>query len=135
VDSRPIHETEVRHHLKDFGIDGDLATSKIKGFSGGQKSRVVLAAAMWNRPHLIALDEPTNYLDKETLRALVRALKAFKGAVLTISHNTQFVTDVCNEKWELSGGRATMLPREDKEKATAGATPEGDEDDDGADDA
>jgi elongation factor 3 len=49
MDVRPINETEVRAHLVDFGIDADLATSKIKGFSGGQKSRVVLAAAMWNR--------------------------------------------------------------------------------------
>jgi ATPase subunit of ABC transporter with duplicated ATPase domains len=118
----------VRLHLQDFGIDGDLATSKIKGFSGGQKSRVVLAAAMWNRPHLIALDEPTNYLDKETLRALVRALRAFKGAVLTISHNSQFVADVVNEKWELNGGKVTMLARDDKDKAQPGVAPDADGD-------
>jgi ATPase subunit of ABC transporter with duplicated ATPase domains len=36
---------------------------KIRRMSGGQKSRLVLAAAMWSKPHIIALDEPTNYLD------------------------------------------------------------------------
>ncbi|KAJ1481544.1 P-loop containing nucleoside triphosphate hydrolase protein [Baffinella frigidus] len=75
VDIRPIHENEIRRHLQDYGIEEDLATSKLKGFSGGQKSRVVLAAAMWCRPHLIALDEPTNYLDKvRTLRPRPRTL-------------------------------------------------------------
>ncbi len=88
----------------------------------------MLAAAMWNRPHLIALDEPTNYLDKETLRALVRALRAFKGAVLTISHNSQFVADVVNEKWELNGGKVTMLARDDKDKAQPGVAPDADGD-------
>lgn len=90
---------------------------------------------MWNRPHLIALDEPTNYLDNETLRALVRALKAFKGAVMTISHNAKFVSDVSNEKWELAGGQCKMLPREDRMAkgvaAAAGADGgEGDEEED-----
>ena len=53
-----------------------------------------IAAAMWTRPHLICLDEPTNFLDKETFNGLVRALKNFKGAVLTISHNQEFVEQV-----------------------------------------
>lgn len=60
---------------------------RIKGMSGGQKCRLVLAAAVWTRPHVIALDEPTNYLDNETLNALTSALKRFKGAILVISHH------------------------------------------------
>mmetsp|Transcript_17167 Transcript_17167/g.41137 ORF Transcript_17167/g.41137 Transcript_17167/m.41137 type:complete len:181 (+) Transcript_17167:1415-1957(+) len=119
VDIRPIHETEIKRHLQNYGIEEDLATSKLKGFSGGQKSRVVLAAAMWTRPHLLALDEPTNYLDKETLNALVRAIKAFKGAVLTISHNQNFVKQVSSEQWQLDEGKVTMLAKE-KDAAEAG---------------
>jgi elongation factor 3 len=57
VDTRPLTGEEVKKHLADFGIDDDLAVSKIRRFSGGQRSRLVLAAAMWNRPHLICLDE------------------------------------------------------------------------------
>jgi ABC-type glutathione transport system ATPase component len=72
---RPTTLAEVRAHLEDFGISGDLAAGKIKRMSGGQKSRLVLAAAMWSRPHFIALDEPTNYLDNDTLAALTHALK------------------------------------------------------------
>ena len=57
VDTRPLTAEEVKKHLADFGLDEDLAVSKIRRFSGGQRSRLVLAAAMWNRPHLICLDE------------------------------------------------------------------------------
>jgi ATPase subunit of ABC transporter with duplicated ATPase domains len=57
-----------------------------------QRSRLVLAAAMWSKPHLLALDEPTNYLDNDTLAALTHALRSFKhGGVIVISHNVKFV--------------------------------------------
>ncbi|EKX49595.1 hypothetical protein GUITHDRAFT_157380 [Guillardia theta CCMP2712] len=119
VELRPLHETEVKLHLQNYGIEEELATSKIKGFSGGQKSRVVLAAAMWTRPHLICLDEPTNFLDKETFKALVKAIQSFRGAVLTISHNREFVEKVANEEWNLEEGRLRVNKRASNE-------PEGD---------
>ena len=50
--------------------------------------KLVLAAAMWNRPHIIVLDEPTNYLDREALGALTQAIKGFHGGVVIISHNS-----------------------------------------------
>lgn len=55
--------------------------------AGGQKVKVVLAAAMWNCPHLLVLDEPTNYLDRDSLGALADAIKVFEGGVVMISHN------------------------------------------------
>ena len=91
MELRPTTLAEVKSHLEDFGISGDLAVGKIKRMSGGQKSRLVLAAAMWSMPHFLALDEPTNYLDNDTLAALTQALKSFKGGVITISHNEAFV--------------------------------------------
>ena len=63
-------------------------------YSDVMRHYVYETAAMWTRPHLICLDEPTNFLDKETFNGLVRALKNFKGAVLTISHNQEFVDQV-----------------------------------------
>ena len=71
--------------------------------SGGQKSRLVLAAAMWNKPHLIALDEPTNYLDNETLSVLTASLKSFRGGVVTVSHHEDFVRELCTELWHVGG--------------------------------
>lgn len=55
-------------HLNDFNLDAEFGThGTIKRLSGGQKVKLVLAAAMWNQPHVIILDEPTNYLDREAL--------------------------------------------------------------------
>jgi len=65
---------------------------------------VVLAAAMWQNPHILILDEPTNYLDREGLGALVLACKDYKGGVLIISHNKEFCDNVATEKWIMKGG-------------------------------
>ena len=55
---------------------------------GGQKVKVVLAAATWMNPHMLVLDEPSNYLDRESLGALAEAIKEFGGGVVMISHNS-----------------------------------------------
>ena len=73
-----------------------MSHGKIRQMSGGQRQRLVLSAAFWSMPHVIALDEPTNYLDNDTLAALTQALKTFKGAVVTVSHNKDFVAEVRN---------------------------------------
>merc|ERR1719182_798108 len=59
---RPITAAEILSHLMDFGIDSQLANGKIRQMSGGQRQRLVICAAFWSKPHVIALDEPTNYL-------------------------------------------------------------------------
>merc|ERR1712096_505924 len=60
----------VEAHLADFGIDSDTAShTAIRHLSGGQKVKVVIAAAMWQNPHMLILDEPTNYLDRDGLGA------------------------------------------------------------------
>ena len=50
--------------------------------------KVVLAAAMWLNPHIVVLDEPTNYLDRDALGALATAIKEYGGGVVMISHNS-----------------------------------------------
>ena len=108
MDIRPLTTPEMIKHLKEFGIPEDLATRKIRWMSGGQKSRLVLAAAMWSKPHLIALDEPTNYLDNETLAALTYALKSFRGGVVAISHHSGFVSALAKELWHVENGAVTV---------------------------
>lgn len=49
--------------------------------------KVVIAAAMWQNPHMLVLDEPTNYLDRESLGALAAAIKDYGGGVVMISHS------------------------------------------------
>merc|ERR1712206_37966 len=77
---------------------------QINQLSGGMKVKIVLAASMWQNPHILILDEPTNYLDREGLGALVLAIKDYKGGVLIISHNKEFCDGVATEKWIMKGG-------------------------------
>merc|ERR1712000_748746 len=97
LDARPLTQREITKHLEQFGITEELALNRTIGmFSAGQKSKVSLAAAFWTKPHVIALDEPTNYIDMETLDSLATALQRFKGGVITISHNKEFADKLCN---------------------------------------
>ena len=110
---RPLTAAEILAHLEDFGIDSTLAHGKVKQMSGGQRCRLVLAAAFWSMPHVICLDEPTNYLDNDTLAALTQALKGFKGAVVTVSHNEAFVAEIANEKWIVENGEILIAQLRD----------------------
>lgn len=109
LDLRSVTTSEIQKHLDDFGLEQDFGTyGKIRGLSGGQKVKLVLAAALWNCPHLLVLDEPTNYLDREALGALSKALNEWGGAVLMISHNKEFYSSVCKEEWIVDGGKLTI---------------------------
>mmetsp|Transcript_30355 Transcript_30355/g.90469 ORF Transcript_30355/g.90469 Transcript_30355/m.90469 type:complete len:165 (+) Transcript_30355:1990-2484(+) len=63
---------------------------------------------MWNCPHLLVLDEPTNYLDREALGALSAALNEWGGSVLMISHNKEFYGSVCKEEWSVADGNVAV---------------------------
>ena len=66
-----------------------------------------MAASMWNQPHILILDEPTNYLDHESLGALAHAIADFEGGVVIISHNNEFVSQLCPEEWVMDAGHLT----------------------------
>ena len=100
--ARPLTARNVEQHLLDVGLEVEYAThSRIRDLSGGQKVKVVLGACTWACPHLIILDEPTNYLDRDSLGAMAEAINAYEGGVVIISHNAQFVDQVCPEVWHL----------------------------------
>jgi elongation factor 3 len=102
---RPLVRKEVEAHMADFGLEAEFVThNSMRGLSGGQKVKVVLAAATWRRPHVVILDEPTNYLDRESLAALISALKTFEGGVLVITHNREFSESICTEVWAMKDG-------------------------------
>ncbi|KII92907.1 hypothetical protein PLICRDRAFT_89417 [Plicaturopsis crispa FD-325 SS-3] len=99
----------VRKHLEDIGLDGDIAQyNEISGLSGGQKIKLVLAACLWNNPQICVLDEPSNFLDREALGGLAVAIKEWAGAVVIISHNSEFVGALCPEIWNVDNGRLTQ---------------------------
>jgi elongation factor 3 len=100
---RPLIRKEIEAHGANFGLDAELIShSRMRGLSGGQRVKVVLAACTWQRPHLIVLDEPTNYLDRDSLGALSNALKAFDGGVVIISHNAEFTESLTSEVWTVN---------------------------------
>jgi len=106
--ARPLTQAQVEKHLMDLGVDAEFGThSHIRGLSGGQKVKVVLAAAMWQSPHMLILDEPTNYLDRESLGALADAIKEYGGGVVMITHNREFSGALCPETWTVANGTLT----------------------------
>merc|ERR1711966_25568 len=119
---RPLSTKNVEEHLEDIGLNREFGTHyRMSALSGGQKVKVVLAAAMWNQPHILILDEPTNYLDRESLGALAGAIETFDGGVVIISHNNEFCQKLCPETWvmdaghlETKGDAEWMLKQDDK---------------------
>tara|TARA_X000000950_G_C13641970_1_gene547969 strand:- start:109 stop:774 length:666 start_codon:yes stop_codon:yes gene_type:complete len=119
--SKNLTTTDIEKHFSDFGIDPEQANhTLIKSLSGGQKVKVVLAASLWQNPHLVILDEPTNYLDRDGLGALTNAIHEFNGGVLIISHNREFTNAVTTEKWIMEKGRlrreGESIGKEDENK-------------------
>lgn len=95
----------IEKYLQDFSIEPEQAShTQIGSLSGGQKVKIVIAASLWQNPHLIILDEPTNYLDRDGLGALTKAIEEFKGGVIIISHNKEFANAVAQEKWIMKSG-------------------------------
>merc|ERR1712000_636069 len=108
VVTRTLSSLNVEKHLSDCGLEAEFATHyRMSALSGGQKVKVVIAAAMWMQSHILNLDEPTNYLDRESLGALAKAIEEFQGGVVIISHNNEFVSQLCPEEWVMDAGHLT----------------------------
>merc|ERR1740138_60366 len=110
---RKLTTGEIQKHFDGFGLEPQFAQhTRMGALSGGQKVKVVLGAGLWNLPHIVILDEPTNFLDRDSLGALAKAIKEFKGGVFMISHNAEFYEALCPEKWILESGRLTVMGAE-----------------------
>lgn len=88
-----VPEKELRNRLARFLIRGATAERPVAALSGGERFRVALAKLLLAdpAPHLVVLDEPTNNLDLDTVGQLVEALRAYRGAVLIVSHDDAFL--------------------------------------------
>jgi len=112
--ARPLTTKFVTEQLQELGLDEEYAAHvRINNLSGGQKVKVVLASAMWGQPHVLILDEPTNYLDRDSLAALAMAIREFGGGVVIISHNRDFVEEVCRTLWFMVDGRLRVEGEEE----------------------
>jgi len=91
-----------RLHLDPDAVAGEL--------SGGYKRRVLLARALVNEPDLLLLDEPTNHLDIDSIAWLEEFLHEFRGALLFITHDRKFISNLATRIVELDRGRVTDWP-------------------------
>jgi len=100
-------EAKVRAQLGRFGFSRDRANLKVGVLSGGEKTRLLLALATRNAPHMLLLDEPTNHLDMDARASLVDAINDFEGAVVLVSHDTHLVKMVADQLWVVASGSVT----------------------------
>jgi ATPase subunit of ABC transporter with duplicated ATPase domains len=87
-----------------FGFQGDDVEKPVRVLSGGERARLALAKILFDAPNLLVLDEPTNHLDIVTKRALVRALAAYEGTIVFVSHDRAFLRALATRVLELSTG-------------------------------
>lgn len=109
-----VPDKELRNRLARFLIRGATMDRPVAALSGGERFRVALATLLLSdpAPHLVVLDEPTNNLDLDTVDQVVDALRAYRGAVLVVSHDDAFLDRLnLDLRLELDAeGRLTELP-------------------------
>ncbi len=92
---------EVRASLARCGLTTEHITSQMRVLSGGENAKVRLCKIMLKNINVLVLDEPTNHLDADAKDELKRAVGAFKGTVLLVSHEPEFYSGIADEIWNL----------------------------------
>ncbi|WP_337475866.1 ribosomal protection-like ABC-F family protein [Acidaminococcus timonensis] len=98
------YESNIKRVLIGLGYPEETWEKRADKLSGGQKTRLQLAAALVNSPDLLILDEPTNHLDIVMSEWLEKYLREFRGGVLVISHDRAFLDNVVDDILEMEGG-------------------------------
>ena len=102
------YEIRIRTVLNGMGFS-EFYNQRISTMSGGEKTRLKLCRLLLGEPELLILDEPTNHLDIKTLFWLEEYLAAFRGAILTVSHDRYFLDKIVKEIYELENGRLCVF--------------------------
>ena len=99
----------LRNHLGKTGVVGGVAETRMKGLSYSQRSCVIFAKLTYVCPHLLILDEPTNFLDLESVDSLISACNKYKGALLLVSHNRDFLRKCAKQYLSVVPGKFMLF--------------------------
>jgi ATPase subunit of ABC transporter with duplicated ATPase domains len=104
IDWRGPHDDDqvVRGTLGRLLFSGDDVKKRVKVLSGGEKGRMMFGKLMLARPNVLLMDEPTNHMDMESIEALNTALLEFKGTLVFVSHDREFVSSLATRIIEIS---------------------------------
>ena len=100
----------LRNLLAAFLFRGDDVDKKVKYLSGGEKSRLILAALLSQKNNFLVLDEPTNHLDIHSREVLLNALKEFEGTIVFVSHDRSFLHELAEKVYEVDTGEIRIYP-------------------------
>jgi ATP-binding cassette subfamily F protein 3 len=125
-------DSEVRGLLGRFMFSGDTVFKRVGDLSGGEKARVALAKMLLSTANFLILDEPTNHLDIPAKETLERALKQYEGAVMVVSHDRYFISQIATKIVEIrdngfkvyEGGYEYYQQRKEYERSQAQAAKE-----------
>ena len=95
-------ETRIRQVLSGLGFTALDYGRPLIQFSGGERTRAVLARLLLSEPDLLLLDEPTNHLDIQAIEWLEEYLKNYSGGVVLVSHDRYFLDHVISQIWEMT---------------------------------
>jgi elongation factor 3 len=103
---KPLTGANIEKHFKECcGLEPEcISHQRISQLADGEKNLIVFGACVWNQPHIIIADEPTNFLSGRSLIALANALKTFDGGVVVITHDEEFAKHVCTQTWSIYNG-------------------------------
>ncbi len=102
--SRPGDDDQViRGILGRLLFSGDDVKKSVNVLSGGEKGRMLYGKLILQQPNVLVMDEPTNHMDMESIESLNLALELFKGTLVFVSHDRQFVSSLATQVLELNG--------------------------------
>ncbi|WP_373976400.1 ABC-F family ATPase [Chitinibacter sp. SCUT-21] len=93
----------IRGILGRLLFGGDDVKKSVKVLSGGEKGRMLYGKLILERPNVLVMDEPTNHMDMESIESLNMALELYKGTLIFVSHDRQFVSSLATQILELNG--------------------------------
>ncbi|AXK39545.1 ABC-F family ATPase [Crenobacter cavernae] len=96
-------EQVIRGTLGRLLFGGDDVTKAVRVLSGGEKGRMLYGKLILTKPNVMLMDEPTNHMDMESIESLNMALEKYKGTLVFVSHDRQFVSSLATQVLELDG--------------------------------